>query len=87
MSKIPWLELKEKLLNLSKACEPITVERLGVIIDEEIFLKSHIAVIDQYPKKENLSHKEMSARLYIAKPHYDRLLAYFIMKTQLSGAF
>ena len=83
MIKKPWEDFRKELLLLPKSNQPITVDREGVIIDEELFVKSHIAVIDQFPKKENLSNREKDARLFIAKPHYDRLTAYYILKTQL----
>lgn len=83
MIKIPWPELKEKLKALVKTESPIHIERLGVITNEENFVTTHIAVVDKATKKENLTLREKHFKLYIAAPHYERLLAYYILKTQL----
>lgn len=83
MKAMPWPELREKLLALPKGTDPVEVRRGDVIVDEELFVNSHIRVIDQFPKKPNLTNAEKNARLNIAKPHYDRLHAYYLLKTQL----
>lgn len=87
MKDIPYDQLRQKLLELPKSKNPITIERLGVIMDEEKFIKTHIAVVDSYPRKENPTIREKQGRFFIALPHYKRLLAYYFIKTQLQGAF
>jgi len=83
MINIPWPELKEKLLNLNLSDNPVKVESIGVIHDEALFIKRHIAVVDKYPKIDPPTHANNRARLIIAKPHFDRLQAYYLLKTQL----
>jgi len=83
MTKIAWPELKQKVLALVKTKSPIKVERIGVIIDEEVFVNTHIKVVDSALQKENLSLRQKHFKLYIAAPHYERLLAYYYLKTQL----
>lgn len=78
-----WEEFKQKLIALPKSDVAIKIERMGTIVDEELFVSSHIRTIDSYPKKENLSQREKDARIRIAKPHYDRLMVYYLLKTQL----
>lgn len=83
MKQIPWEELKQKLLALVSNNEPIIVERLGTIVSEEAFIKTHIAVVDKYPQINPRTEANNRARLLIAKPHFDRLMAYYLVKTQL----
>ena len=83
MRLIPWPELKPLLLALPKGNDEMRISVFEVIVDEELYVKSHIATIDQYPNKPNLSNREKDARLFIAKPHYDRMMAYYFLKTQL----
>lgn len=45
-----WDQLKAALLNLPISDSPVTVERLGVITDERLFLQTHITVVDKYPQ-------------------------------------
>ena len=78
-----WPQLKQALLLLPKTGEPVTVSHFEKIIDEEKFVKTHIAVVDKYPKTEPATEANNRHRLLIAKPHYDRLLAYYNLKTQL----
>lgn len=78
-----WDQLKASLLNLPISDSPVTVERLGVITDEKSFIKTHIAVVDKYPQISPRTEANNRARILIAKPHFDRLLAYYIVKTQL----
>jgi hypothetical protein len=78
-----WPQLKEALLNLTLSDQPVKVARHDTIIDEALFLKSHIAVVDRYPKVDPPTHANNRARLLIAKPHFDRLMAYYLIKTQL----
>jgi hypothetical protein len=83
MIKMPWPELKEKLLALTKSESPVKIERLGTIMNEERFVYTHIKVIDSATQKENLTLRQKHFKLYIAAPHYERLLAYYLLKTQL----
>jgi len=78
-----WQELKAALLKLSLTDNQITIERLGTILDEKSFLKTHIAVVDKYPQISPRTEANNRARLSIAKPHFDRLMAYYLVKTQL----
>lgn len=78
-----WEELKSKLLKLKLSDSPVTIERLGVINDEALFLKNHIKVVDKYPQISPRTEVNNRARLIVAKPHYDRLMAYYLVKTQL----
>jgi hypothetical protein len=78
-----WNELKAALLLLPISDQPVTVERLGVITDEKQFIKTHIAVVDKYPQINPRTEANNRHRLTIAKPHFDRLMAYYILKTQL----
>lgn len=78
-----WKELKAKLLQLPTSNQPITIERLGTIINEEQFLKTHITVVDNYPDIRPRTDANNRARLIVAKPHYDRLMAYYLLKTEL----
>lgn len=80
---MPWPELKEKLLALQKTDSPVFVERLGTIIDEDMFVKKHIMVIDSVPPGEHLTQRQKHFRVHIVYPHYTRLLAYYALKTQL----
>lgn len=83
MIKLPWPELKQKVLALVKTGNPIHIERLGIITDEEAFVKTHINVVDSATKTENLTIRQKHFKLYVAAPHYQRLLAYYTLKTQL----
>ena len=78
-----WPEFKEALLKLPILGEPITIERLGVILDEKKFLETHIKVVDSYPDIKPRTEANNRARLIVAKPHYDRLMAYYLLKTEL----
>lgn len=78
-----WDQLKAALLNLPISDSPVTVERLGVITDERLFLQTHITVVDKYPQISPRTDANNRARLLIAKPHFDRLMAYYLLKTQL----
>lgn len=78
-----WIQLKAALLKIKNSGPPIKIERLGIINDEELFIKTHIAVVDKYPDIVPRTEANNRARLLIAKPHYDRLLAYYLLKTQL----
>lgn len=78
-----WESLKAALVNIKNSGSPVVVERLGVINDEELFIKTHIAVVDKYPDIRPRTDANNRARLLIAKPHFDRLLAYYLLKTQL----
>jgi hypothetical protein len=78
-----WPELRKALLKLPKNTEPITIERLGIITNENVFLKTHIKVVDNYPQISPRTEANNRARLLIAKPHFDRLMAYYLIKTQL----
>jgi len=78
-----WPELKEKLLNLKLSDQPVRVAQHNVIVDEALFLKTHIAVVDKYPQISPRTEANNRHRLIIAKPHFDRLLAYYLLKTQL----
>lgn len=82
-----WEVFKENLLKLPKGKTPITIGPEALVLDEKRFVDTHIAVIDSIPKKKDYSNAEKSFRLYVAKPHYDRLAIYYILKTELSGAF
>lgn len=79
----PWEKFKADLLALELSATPIIVNAWTTINDQALFLKSHIAVIDSFPKKDYLSNREKNARLFIAKPHYDRLVEFYLLKTQL----
>lgn len=70
-------------MKLPKSTEPIVIERLGVITNEDVFLKTHITVVDNYPQISPRTEANNRARLLIAKPHFDRLMAYYLIKTQL----
>ena len=78
-----WPEFKEALLKLPILGQPVTIERLGVILDEKRFLETHIRVIDNYPQVSPRTEANNRARLIVAKPHYDRLMAYYLLKTEL----
>jgi hypothetical protein len=80
---MPWPELKEKLLALPKTENPVFVERLGNIIDEDLFVKKHIMVVDSIPPGDKLTQRQKHFRVHIVYPHYNRLLAYYTLKTQL----
>lgn len=82
MIKLSWPELKEKILALKKTLDPIYIERLGVITSEETFVRTHIKVVDSAVQKENLTLRQKHFKLYVAAPHYQRLLAYYTLKTQ-----
>ena len=82
MSTLSWPELKQRILKLEKSNNPVVVERLGTIIDEELFIKTHITVVDKYPQTTPRTHANNRARLIIAKPHFDRLMAYYLLKTE-----
>ena len=83
--QIAWPELRMKLLALPIGVDPIVVSKHETIIDEQKFLNSHIHFIDLYPPRPNLTQKEKDFRKFVVKPHYDRLLAYYIIKTQLAN--
>lgn len=83
MSGMPWPELRAAVLALDLSQPQVLVTREGNIIDEKKFIESHVRVIDQFPKKPHLTNSEKNARLFIAKPHYDRLYAYYVLRTQL----
>lgn len=83
MTRIPWPELKAKLLSLPPMPTPMTVERLGVVVDQETFLKTHMRVCEIAQTKDIKTQSGKNYKLYIALPHYDRLLAYYFMVTQL----
>ncbi len=80
-----WEQLRAALLklNVKNSGAPVMVERLGIINDEELFIKTHITVVDKYPQISPRTDANNRARLLIAKPHFDRLLAYYLLKTQL----
>lgn len=82
--KIPYPVLREKVLNLnlddSNNC---IIERCGVIVNEKLFVESHIKMIDSYPKKDNMTETEKNIRVRLVQPFYDRLLAYFLVKSVL----
>jgi len=80
---LSWPKLKAALLSLNLSDQPVTIERHGVINDEALFLKTHIAVVDKYPQITPRTEANNRHRLTIAKPHYDRLMAYYLLKTQL----
>jgi hypothetical protein len=54
-----------------------------VVLNEATFLKTHITVVDKYPQISPRTEANNRARLLIAKPHFDRLMAYYLLKTQL----
>lgn len=87
MKNIPWVELKSKLELLPTSNLPITIDKLGTILDEKTFIKSHISTVDSAPVKDSYTDKEKRYRLYVVKPFYDRLMMYYILKTELKGAF
>jgi hypothetical protein len=79
-----WKTLKNNLLNLNVNNSPVLIEMPpGVIIDEKKFINSHIAVVEKYPQTNPPTHANNKARANIAKPHYDRLLRYYLIKTEL----
>lgn len=78
-----WEELKAALLKLPISEQPVKIERLGIIVDEALFLKTHITVVDKYPQISPRTEANNRARLIVAKPHFDRLMAYYLIKTQL----
>ena len=80
---LSWEKLRAELLKIKNSGSPIVIERSGIIHDEELFIKTHIAVVDKYPQITPRTEANNRARLLIAKPHYDRLLAYYLLKTQL----
>lgn len=78
-----WPQLKEALLSLPIGNQPIQIEHHAVILNEATFLKTHITVVDNYPQISPRTEANNRARLLIAKPHFDRLMAYYLLKTQL----
>ena len=78
-----WVELKAALLQLPISDQPITIERFGTITSEETFLRTHITVVDKYPQISPRTEANNRARLILAKPLFDRLYAYYLLKTQL----
>lgn len=78
-----WKELKQKIQKLNFSESPIVVETFGSIVDEKRFVESHIVVVDKYSQKSPRTYAHNEARQRIGKPHFDRLLAYYLMKTQL----
>lgn len=87
MEQIKWDILKEKLLLLSESPNPIEINRLGLIVDEKLFIKSQIAVVDSSIKEGEMNNREKHFKLYIAKPAYDRLLLYYYFKTTIETSF
>jgi hypothetical protein len=83
MKNIPWPELKEKLLKLKIEESPVYISQHETVVDEKKFIDTHIATIDSAPRKDDLTNREKAYRLFVVKPHYDRLLAYYLLKTQL----
>lgn len=81
--KLNWPQLKAALSELVLTEGHVTVERLGIIMNEKVFLETHILVVDKYPQISPRTEANNRARLLIAKPHFDRLMAYYLVKTQL----
>lgn len=88
MQNIKWEELRAKLLLLTESPNPVQIDRLGIIVDEKLFIKSQIAVVDSSVNvtKES-SNREKHFKLFVAKPAYDRLLLYYYFKTTIETSF
>lgn len=80
---MPYPQLRAAVLQLPKNLSPVQIERHATVVDEELFVQSHINVIDAHPRSPNPTPKENYVRMYVVKPFYDRLYAYYLMKTQL----
>lgn len=79
-----WKQLRAALLNINTSDSTVKIEMPpGTILNEKQFLKTHIAVVDKYPQISPRTDKYNLIRLTIAKPHFDRLMAYYLLKTQL----
>ena len=81
MNQASWLSLKEKLHALPKSGEPFHLTEHNIITDESKFLKTHIAVVDQYVRG-NVSYRQKRFNFFAVKPHYDRLLFFYNKKIE-----
>lgn len=78
-----WIKLKKALLNLPIDNQSVFLDRIGTITNSEVFLRTQIAIVDKYPQISPRTLKNNLARKTIAKPAYDRLYAYYLIKTRL----
>lgn len=77
MNKIDFKELKERLLALPKIEVPVQLDACTKVIGHELFIKSHIKMVETAQFKTALTNKQKAYKLYCIAPAYFRLLSYY----------
>lgn len=77
-----WTTLKEKVLALPITDEKIKIDNCTIIQDQELFIKSHIRVVDLCPQTKPRTDLNNMRRRVIAYPHYERLRLYYLARTE-----
>ena len=75
-----WPELRQKAMELLQVPSDIEITTRGIPIQERLFVESHIKMIDNHPRKENMTIAEKEFRINVVQPFYKRLKAYVLLK-------
>lgn len=80
MHKLTISELEEGLKKLPEIDCPVRLNVCTEIVDHHCFVRSHLKMIKTAVKKDNLSNREKSYKLYCIAPAYMRLLSYYYIR-------
>ena len=83
MNKIDFKELKEKVLNLPEIDSEVEIDSCTKVINHELFIKSHIKMIETTNQKKGMTNKQKAYKLYCIAPAYFRLLSYYHIRSRM----